>query len=253
MYLNRSGRYEEALQHAERAGDELDRLDEPLRAAEEAVCWIAEAMSNLRRGDDELLAMIDSRVAALDEVEGATPVLLLLTRRKGGALLRLGRELRENAEQQARLADRLGDPIGIADAHMALGLHYSAVGPPSIARLLLRSAAGRAREAHDTMQLTRALVNLNAHLNQDDAAEGLEVGVEACKAARMTGDPLWLAYAQANRLMAEFVHGNWDEVDTQHDGILADEVMVGYVKCLRPGSGGRVTRSWRGLVLARRQ
>ena len=55
-------------------------------------------------------------------------------------------------------------------------------------------------------------------------------------------------------MIAEFVHGNWDEVDTQHDGILADEVMVGYVNPLQAGvRRARDEVVDGGLVLARRQ
>ncbi len=104
-YLNRSGRYEEALQHAEHARDALDRLDEPLRAAA-AICSIAEAMNNLRRADDDLVAMTDARMAALEGVEGATPVLLELARRKGGTLLRH----RRRPAGERRAAGQAGRP-----------------------------------------------------------------------------------------------------------------------------------------------
>ena len=241
-YLNRSGANREGLRHAEHARDEFDRLGDPLRAAA-AVCSVAWAMNVLRLDGDAVVTMTDERLAALHGVEGATPVLLELARRKAGALLRQGADMRENAELQARLADRLGDPSEMADAHMGLALHYAAVGPPSIARLLLTSAARFAREAHDTMQLTRVLVNLNADLTQDDAAEAIEVGKEAVQSARMTGDPQWIDYAVLNRLVAEFAHGDWDTVEAAQGNVPATRSTRGTSQWSWPGSVEPATRS----------
>ena len=126
---------------------------------------------------------------ALHGPEGATPVLVELARRKGGTLLAAGDDMRENAE--CRPAWRTGSET---PARSPTPTWLWACTTP---RWGLRRSRGcccaappAARDAHDTMRLSHALVNLNAQLNQDDAEEAIEVGAEACTAARMTGDPL---------------------------------------------------------------
>ena len=184
--LVRMGDAETSAEHATHAGEVLDRLGDPLRAGS-AVSTLALALieqSEFARAQ----ALVDERLAALDGVEGAAPVLLTLTQRADPALLRTGADFREAAEQEGRLAELVGSPAEIAGNFMSLALHYMIVGPRQVARVLMDSAADRARDLHDTRLLARVLSNLNAEWTQDDAERASELGREAAEAGRRMGD-----------------------------------------------------------------
>jgi hypothetical protein len=155
--------------------------------------------------------MVDEQIEALRGLEGSERVMLELHRVQVNTLLRTESDLREAAENHARLADRVGDESDVADSYISLALHFLTAGPRGLARVLLQSAADRARAAHDPLLLARALTNLNADWAPDNARVAAEFGRQAVEAVVSTGDQRWLSGATINLVLADYLLGQWDE------------------------------------------
>ena len=117
-------------------------------------------------------------------------------------------------DDQARLAEKLGDPIDLADVTLALALRYQDAGAYTVADTLIDATARIAREHQLPLQLARALVNRCASLIGTDAARAVETGREAIVAGRRTGIILWASVADLNHAIALWVRGDWDEMST---------------------------------------
>jgi tetratricopeptide (TPR) repeat protein len=152
----------------------------------------------------------EEETAKLVEVEDSAHVRLDLIKVRVSAQLRTEGDLREVAEEHARLADRVGDDSDVADSYISLSLYYLNSGPRGLARVMLESAASRARDAHDHLLLGRALVNLNADWTSDDARRALAIGQEATEACQITGILRWLSASGINVALASLAAGEWD-------------------------------------------
>ncbi len=216
--LTKSGRYEAGIEHAERARDALDDAGET-ELAVKAASVLAQALIGIG-GYERAFAVASER---RDQAAACSQVLeVTLIRSLIGARLRMGGEIRDLAEDSARLAEKLGDPSQIANSYVSLALHYMIAGPHGLGRMLLESAAESAREAHDGLILCRALGNLNADWTQDDAARAADYGREAAAAARALGDHYWTSSTALNLTFALAVRGAWDEALLCCDGEAVD-------------------------------
>jgi hypothetical protein len=208
--LHRAADHDGAIEHATRALAAFDALGDPVSAGRVAATLCIALIWG--KGEfDHAYGLATERLEGLAGRDDAAPVELALTRARVSSLLRTGADLREVAEQHARLADRVGDESDVADSYVSLALHYLVSGPHGLGRVLLDSAAEMARSAHDARLLARALTNLNADWTQDDARRGVELGREAVDAGRTIGDRSWVSSATANLLMGLHLTGEWEE------------------------------------------
>nr|WP_281386061.1 adenylate/guanylate cyclase domain-containing protein [Nocardioides luti] len=226
--LSKSGDLPRAIEHGERARDELHRMGETDLEAR-AVATLGTATVNLgeyERGFNLVAAFhreVELRIGPAEE--------LLLLRAMIVAQIRMGGDIRNLAEDSARLAEKLGAPVEIANSYVSLALHYMTQGPHGLGRMLLESAADITRDTHDSLILSRALTNLNADWTQDDALKAAGYGRQAVEAARVTGDSYWLSATTLNLVLSLTVMGEWDEVLTLTEGVSTlDLVMTDLVR-----------------------
>ena len=208
--LRRAGRHVDALEHARRARDAFDALGDEVQAGR-AVAVLALALTWGLADYEQALAVARERYDALRGRDDAGQAEMDLSNAMLGALLRSGGDVREVAEQSARLADRVGDESDVADSYISLGLHYTIAGPRRLGRILLEAAADLARSNHDNRTLIRALTNLNADWTQDDVARASELGRESIEVGHRLGDRSWTSAALVNLIIAMYPHGDWDE------------------------------------------
>lgn len=175
-----------------------------------AAAVLAWALAYGRADFEEAYQIASERLEALQDRDDAAKVALKLSRVRVSALLRTGADLRDTAEEHARLADRVGDEFEVADSYISLALHYMVRGPHRLGRVLLESAATIARDAREGRLLARALTNLNADWTQDDAERAAELGREALEVAIGLGDLSWIGSATANAVLAMLLSGEWD-------------------------------------------
>lgn len=229
--LLRSSSYDQAIATATEALAYFDRVGDVLGGAR-ATAKLARGLI-LGPGElDRAQALVLERLDALSTVEGGHREELELAGVRVSACLRTGENLREAAEHHARLADLVGDDFDIADSYVSLGLHFMVTGPHGLARVLLESAAERARAAHDHRLLARALTNLNADSTAYDARRAVDYGLEALAAARSVGDRRWVSSSALNLMLALFVAGDWDQLVALYEELDLDpndRLMAGVV------------------------
>jgi hypothetical protein len=173
------------------------------------------ALAHAALGDNEgAVRLLQPHYETLRTRPEAALVVLELARAMTRAMLRLNLDFRLVAEDGLRLAELVGDEQAIADSYIGLSLHYSNNGVMGLSRMLLESAAALARKNHDILALTRALVNLNAVWNQDDAELAVRFGREALETARSTAYQTWISAAASNLQIAGWEAGDWDEALT---------------------------------------
>jgi class 3 adenylate cyclase len=121
-------------------------------------------------------------------------------------------------DDQARLAEKLGDPVDVSNVTLSLGLRYQDAGVYTVANTLIDCAARIAREHQLPLQLAKSLVNRCASAIGTDAVKAVETGREAVVAGRRTGIRFWSSVADLNFALALWVRGEWTEVDEFMNG-----------------------------------
>jgi len=214
--LRDSGDYALGIEHATRARDTFaaagDRLRAGGAAATLARCLIG--TQQVAEGLEVALPWYEE----LCEQPGAARVALALSEAVYGAQLRMSMDIRDVCDRRIRLAELLGDEAAIADSYSSLAVYYSTTGALSLGRVLLESSAETARAAHNPIILGRALTNLAAGFNGEDAARAVEFGLEAVDVVRMQGSSFVSSVAAVNLLLAHWSAGNWAEVEALAEG-----------------------------------
>jgi class 3 adenylate cyclase len=201
-----------SFQHATHALDVLDALGDPVLAAEAAAA-VAQGLTNTVGDTDAALALIDERMAAIEGLDGADLALKQLLGARLSALLRRGEPGDDTAEELLRLLERTeGAPIERVEGYVGLAIHYSVVGPQSLALLLFEAAATEAREARDPLRLARVLANLCGQALPDDLDKSARIGADAMAAAMSAGSARWFDLALANLNTAQLFVGDWDDL-----------------------------------------
>jgi class 3 adenylate cyclase/predicted ATPase len=221
--LNSTSEYDEAIARGERARAVAEELGDRITVGR-ASAAMALALVYGPAELDRARTLAEEQIESLRGVDGAERVLLELHRVQINTLLRTESDLREAAENHARLADRVGDESDVADSYISLALHFLTAGPRGLARVLLQSAAERARAAHDPLLLVRALTNLNADWAPDDARVATEFGRAAVAGVASTGDLRWISGASINLMLAAFLAGEWDEALALLEGGVIDQL-----------------------------
>ncbi|GAA4694333.1 adenylate/guanylate cyclase domain-containing protein [Nocardioides conyzicola] len=218
-----------AIAPAESARDAFDAAGDELRAAD-AVSVLAHAMSIGRMDIEVPLAMAQERYARLRDREDAVGVRIALAQAIVQIKLRTSSGFGDVAGDQVRLAERLGDERLLADAYVALALHYMVTGSRGLGRVIFEAAAELARRHHLLPTLTRVLVNLNVSWVPDDAARAREFGIEAVAMGRQSGSFTALSGAASNLALAQLVVGDWggalESADASSDEPVADLVRA---------------------------
>jgi class 3 adenylate cyclase len=223
-----AGRYAEAAENAAQATAAFDELGDEAAAAL-AAARHAEALGTGLGDNEQALAVAEPRWTSLRGREGAEEALLALGQAITGSRLRLSRDIRDCAEEQLRLAGRVGAGSAEADALIALSIHFTNAGLPTLSRLLLREGAEMARAQHRPTVLARALINLTVEAMAESVARAVEYGREALDVAMTTGAPSWLEFARANLALALLEQGDWDALDAVVAAQYGDSEKIGPV------------------------
>ena len=115
-------------------------------------------------------------------------------------------------DDEARLAEKLGDPARLAQTVLSMGLRYMDQGVATLAMTLLETSAQIARENQLPLHLARALLNLCASTVGSDAERAVGFGREAVVASRRTGVLMWSSVSALNHGLALWVRGDWDDL-----------------------------------------
>jgi class 3 adenylate cyclase/tetratricopeptide (TPR) repeat protein len=201
-----------AMEHAEAALSALAARPEPdpVRAARTAVV-AATALHNTGRAGDSV-ALLRPHLEQLDQSRDSEPVLLDVLTRLGGSLMQLGEHeaARPIRERQLLLAERLGDPLKLADAWNTTAL--SSGGQPATSAVLLRATADVARAEQNPLALCRALANLYAMRCVWDLDQAVAYAREAYAISSRT--PQYLRQlAGGNLALGLHLSGAWHEAD----------------------------------------
>jgi class 3 adenylate cyclase len=209
--LRDSGDYALGIEHAIRARDRFveagDRLQAGSAAATLARCLIG--TQQVAEGLEAALPWYEE----LSDEPGAARVALALSEAVYGAQMRMSTDIREVCDRRVRLAELLGDEAAIADSYSSLAVYYSTTGAISLGRVLLESSAARARAAHNPIILGRALTNLAAGFNGEDASRAVAFGREAVEVVRTQGSSFISSVAAVNLVLAHWSAGNWDDLE----------------------------------------
>jgi class 3 adenylate cyclase len=207
-----TGRYQGAGDHAAEAAALFDRLERPLQAALAAAVQ-AKALAS-RQDNSAAIELLEPRWRALDGTPGAEGSLLKLA-----AVLRRAHQVRAEAEQEARyaerillLAERVDDRAALAEGLTGLGIRLSGLGAPEAAIVQYRGAAAVARELDLPGPLARALFCLCAALCGRDIEEALSAGRESLASARRSGIGTWIDYAALNYALSLWAAGRLREM-----------------------------------------
>jgi class 3 adenylate cyclase len=209
--LRDSGDYALGIEPATRARDWFAGAGDRLRAGSAAatLAWCLIGTQQLAEALEAALPWYEE----LSDERGAARVVLALSDAVYGAQMRMGMDIREVCDRRIRLAELLGDEAAIADSYSSLAVYYSTTGATSLGRVLLESSAARARAAHNPIILGRALTNLAAGFNGEDAARAVAYGREAVDVVRMQGSSFISSIAAVNLVLAHWSAGDWDDVD----------------------------------------
>lgn len=182
-----AARFTLALEHGRSATAEFDGRGEATLAGQAAA---VHATALVYLGDLEAaIEVAKPRWRALDQLSGAEPAVLDLTRVLGRAYSGLGDYDAQAAfaERMLLVAEGLSDANAVALALLRAGTRYSAIGAPITARLSYEGVASLAREHDLTEPLSNALTNLSAHLNSRDLPAAQRYAQQAIELARRSG------------------------------------------------------------------
>ena len=244
-----AGQHESAVTHGRSAMAVFDELGDEINAAV-AAAQVARALQVGELDNVGALELARPRYQSLLGRSDAEQVLLALAHPITSALSRVPVgdhrapfELDEALQQQAALAERVGDRTATSRAWNSLAARYQELGAPDLARELLQAAADMSRRAHDPLGLSLALVNLNADYNREDALRAAEFGRDAVTATRTSGDRTDRVLAVSNLLIALCCRAEWDQIDavlTDNQEALHDLVdpTIEYVRMLAARARG---------------
>jgi len=209
-YLRQAGRYDEAVERAERVRDVFDERGDGAKAGL-ATATLADALVWGKGEYQRASGLAAERYELLKATDQAPEVVLRLAAALVRARLLMGADFFSEATEALRLAERVGSSADEAGGYLALGLHFSSTGPRKLAQLLLGAAADLAERVHASRIQVRALLNLNAVMNQDDAERAEEYGRRALEVAQPVGVLDLTSSAVANLLLAHLLTGAWDD------------------------------------------
>ena len=209
-HLSGAGRYEEAITHASAAVEAYAHSDDQVARASAALA-LAEALATGRGEHEVALSLVGPQLEALKGRLDVFPLLGRLSARLVRSRMLLGLDFRDAADEAVRLATRSGEPGLIADSYISLALHYLFNGASGLGRVLLESAEPLAREAHDSLTLSRILQNLQAYGNPEDAQAAYDLGARSMATARLSGDSAYIINAATNHAISAWLVGQWDE------------------------------------------
>ena len=211
--LHRAGEYDQAIEVATRAMERGDAAGDVVRAAA-AAATLAQSLMWSRAEYTPAERLVRERYAALPAADNdSLRVRLDLVRARGSALLRLGRDFKECAEEQMQLAEQTQDPRLIADSWSLFALALHDRGLPSLSGALMERAAQVGRDTRDLRLLTVTLVNHCAYVIREDVAKAARLADEALDVSRRLGDQSWFATSMVNALMAYLLRGDWSAYD----------------------------------------
>lgn len=197
-----------------RAEESLALLEEKEwweEAAESAV-WVVRGLSTADR-PDEALAVAQSWLARLEDLEGADRPRARLLTGLAGILLFQGRaaESQDPLATALRLLDRVDDPKTFAHACNILAIYHTRFGSRQIGQMLLDGMAERARKDENWLGVLLALANSAVQLaivDLPEAIRSLDEGGDTGVAHGIAPDDIMLT----NRLNFAWLAGRWDRV-----------------------------------------
>jgi class 3 adenylate cyclase/tetratricopeptide (TPR) repeat protein len=210
----------EAVEAHRAAGHELE--------AARAVAVQGDAL--VRR--QELTAALDLLrpvYAAMEQREGAEPVLLALTEVLGRASNYLGDRMaaRGYTERMLLLAEAAGDYPRLVSAMTSFAISWLSEGSPTTGLALLNQAVELARRQQLPSALMRPLLNVSAFHGARDLRVAIDTGQESLRLAEQAGDRLIVEFAALNFALALWTAGRWEELRDLLDHTLSGEGSPG--------------------------
>ncbi len=234
-YLGRAGLLEQARAHAAHARDVFDADGLVLHAATAVVVFLRYlSSSDPEHVWREAVAEAQQRLTAVADIEGSHQVrfgLVRFTVIAAQALYPGSAQHLEGVVLASRLADVIGDPVGIARAQMSLATYFQVTGLWSAGTALQEHAAAIARTHRDHALRANVLINLTAGMTAEDAARSVALGEESLDAARASGNVYERELALSNLMLAELARGEWDALERQLVDLadLSDTMLTPFV------------------------
>ena len=112
------------------------------------------------------------------------------------------------------IAEAHGDLEGMARAYTSLAYYLLTMGAPRLGMLLIERTAELGREMGYPAVLARALMAIGVEKRAEEPTAGLRIGREALASAELSGVRTIIEMSQVNLLLALWISGEWDELDT---------------------------------------
>ena len=207
------GRYDESIEHAQRATALYEGQSDPVGAGRAAAIHgrtLTRGFGDTSRAEEVMLP----HWHALSSRQDADSALHPLAYGLDAAFTDRG-DFRSGAEYRERLlriAEASGDLEQMATSWTTTALYYMSTGAPRTAQTLLSHTAQVARELGSPAVLARALLNLGVDTLPREPAEAARLGREAMAAAKLSGVAGWENYSRLNLMLALWVGGEWEEL-----------------------------------------
>ncbi|MGC4112356.1 MAG: adenylate/guanylate cyclase domain-containing protein [Nocardioides sp.] len=207
-----SGSYDEALAHAQSARASFVSLGDADLEAEAAA---VEADATVR-GPADYDAAVSLLRPYYDE--------LRLTRRRSRvfavvlssyqlAMVRAGLADMDLLAEALAVADLVGDRSMVARVLSNMSYLMAGAENPILVELFLEKSIEVARDAHDPLTMAVGLTNMSTGVLGADVPRALALLDEAVESTRRIGNAEWISLAHANRALACYLIGRWDEVE----------------------------------------
>jgi tetratricopeptide (TPR) repeat protein len=113
------------------------------------------------------------------------------------------------------IAEAHGDLEAMAHSYTSLAYYHLTMGAPKLAMLLIERTADLGREMGNPAVLARASMVIGAEKRAEDPVEAVRIGREALASAELSGVQTIVELSQVNLLLALWISGEWDELDTK--------------------------------------
>jgi tetratricopeptide (TPR) repeat protein len=207
-----AGRYDEAMEQARAARMEFQALGALDREVEAASI---EADTMLREpGDPEAaVALLQPYYDDLRRTQPRSRSFAVVMGSYQMAMCRARRADMDLYAEALAVADVVGDQTMVARVLNNMFVLMDGAGIGVLADLFLEKSIEVAREAHDPLRVAMGLCNRSGRLLGEDVPLALSVLEDATDASRRLGNVEWISLAHANRTIAQFLAGHWDDVE----------------------------------------
>ncbi|HEX3930718.1 MAG TPA: adenylate/guanylate cyclase domain-containing protein [Nocardioides sp.] len=207
-----AGHYDEALAHAGAARTAFHGLGDGDQEAEAAAVE-ADAVVRGPADYDAAVALLRPYYDELRQTRRRSRVFAVVLGSYQLAMVRAGIADMDLMAEALAVADLVGDRSMVARVLGNMSFLMARADNPILVDLFLEKSIEVAREAHDPLTMAVGLTNMSTGVLGADVPRALGLLDEAVDSTRRLGNVEWISLAHANRTLAHYLMGRWDDVE----------------------------------------